>query len=308
MPDTALPLTKKNYFFVPAPLTLQQLNAILAGVESEDDVHPVDRKYPTNSWVTHVYSATVENPPSDGYAVLFDISPEDDDGTHPVQVVAVTGADEEKKADNAALQVGRGNDLIGYEDFAGQRGVIFRTKAAPPAAVTAPASLSWDNAERRAWSTKLLSLIQTDRARLEAGNPDSFIPGYNGLAPDAIKLKFWAELLIAMAKFESGWDSKNVFREPPPLGVNSIGLLQLSKQDENGYAVRPPIAAENELKDPILNLEWGVTIFATLLARDRVVASGAGNASRGGADYWSVLRTGHKIDLIKAITRQNVGL
>jgi hypothetical protein len=307
MADTALPLTKKNYFFVPAPLTLQQLKAILAGVESEANVHPVDRKYPTNSWVTHVYSAVVQNPPSNGYVVLFNIPPEDDDGTHPVQVEEVTGADDQKKAENAALKVGRGNDLIGYEDFAGQRGVIFRTKAAPPVAVAAPASLSWDNAERQAWSTKLLGLIQTDLARLETGNPDAFIPGYNGLAP-GMKLKFWAELFIAVAKFESSWNPKTVFHEPQPLNVNSIGLLQLSEQDQDNYQLQPRISNEMDLKDPLLNLAWGVPIFAALLARDHVVATGAGAASRGAARYWSVLRAGHKIDLIKALTKENVGL
>lgn len=309
MPDTALPVTA-NYRFVPAPLTVEKLQAILTGIESEADVHPVDPTYPTNQWVTHIYSASVKKPIAEGYAILFDLPPVDDDGKHPVQVAVVEGADDKAKADNAALIVGRGNELIGYEDFSGQRAVIFRKTSAAPISATVSTNLSWDNKPaRKAWSEKLLSLLTPIQATLEQGQPDSFIPGYNGLTP-SMKVKFWAELLVAMSTFESSWDPTNVFAEPPPLGVNSIGLLQLSLKDQNGYAVAPRIDDENDLKDPILNLEWGVKIFATLVARDNVVASSQGNTHTGAAAYWSVVRAGatHKLDAIKALTKQNVGL
>jgi len=309
MPETALPKTS-NYFFVPAPLTLEQLKAILAGVESDAERHPIDPTYPTNSWVTHVYSAKVKDPPATGYVVLFDIPPVDDDGTHPVQVASVAGANDQEKANEAALLVGRGNDLIGYEDFAGpQRIVIYRTTGKIPPPVSLPAGLSWDtSAAREPWSSKLLSLVNNNLPALEAGGPNSFIAGYNTLSLAGMKLKFWAELLVAVSKFESGWNPKNVFGEPPPLNVNSVGLLQLSTQDENNYHLTPHASSEEQLKDPLLNLEWGVSIFAHLLRRDGIVASGTGNASRGAARYWSVLRTGHKVDLIKGLTKTNVGL
>jgi hypothetical protein len=308
MPDTALPKTS-NYFFVPAPLTVQQLKPILAGVESEDERHPIDPKYPTNSWITHVYSAKVKDPPTDGYVVLFDIPPVDDDGTHPVQVASVAGANDEEKANEAALVVGRGNDLIGYEDFGPQRGVIYRNTGKVPPAVSLPSGLSWDtSAPREQWSAKLLSLVNEKRTALEAGDANSFIAGYDTLSPEGMKLKFWAELFVAISKFESGWNPKNVFGEPPPLNVNSVGLLQLSQQDQNNYQVTPHVNSEEQLKDPLLNLQWGVSIFAHLLERDRVVASGTGNSSRGAARYWSVLRVGHKISAIAAITKANVGL
>ena len=310
MPDTALPVTA-NYRFVPAPLAVEKLKAILTGIESEADVHPIDPTYPTNSWVTHVYSASVNKPiAAEGYAILFDIPPVDDDGKHPVQAAIVEGADEKAKADNAALLVGAGNEFIGYEDFAGQRVVIFRTTNAPGISPVVSTSLSWDNnPARQAWSEKLLSLLTPIQATLEKRQPDQFIPGYNTLPP-SMKVKFWAELLIAMSSFESGWDPTNVFAEPPPLGVNSIELLQLSKQDQGNYKVAPQIDDENKLKDPILNLGWGVTIFATLVVRDEAVASSNGDTHRGAARYWSVVRAGarHKLEPIKALTRRNVGL
>jgi hypothetical protein len=297
-----------NYFFLPAPVTFGQLKDILAGVESEAEEHPVDSTLPTNSWVTHLYRAvTSSQPPKQGYIVLYDIPPLDD--AHPVVVAKVPGATEEEKAAKASALVGRGNNLIGYEDFAGpQRVVIYRETGTVPPPPSVTGELSWDTlAAREAWSTRLLGLVQQNLAQLETADVESFIAGYDRLAPQ-MKVKFWAELFVAMSKFESDWDPKNVFKEPPPLGVNSIGLLQLSLKDQEGYPVAPRIDDENKLKDPILNLDWAITIFARLLKRDGVVATSNGNAHRGAARYWSVLRAGHKIDLIKALTKKNVGL
>jgi hypothetical protein len=203
--------------------------------------------------------------------------------------------------------------LIGYEDIAGpQRVVIFRTTQAATPDAGVPGSLSWDNLPLRGeWSRKLIDLVSQHKPDLDQGNPDAFVSGYSTLLSETLQIKFWAELLVAVAKFESDWDPTNVFREPPPLRVNSIGLLQLSLKDQDGYQVSPRITDENELKEPLLNLGWAVTIFAHLLARDAVVASGSGkpgDAARGAARYWSVLRAGHKIDLIRALTKKNVGL
>ena len=309
MPDTTLPLNAKCFIFIPAPVTLEQLKAILTGIESDADEHPVNPTYPTNSWVTHVYSA--QRATAVGYVVMFDIPPAEDTGAHPVQVSPVQGADDEAKADNASLLIGRGNELIGYEDLAGpQRVVIFRTTEAVIPDPSMPDSLSWEinHPERKEWSARLISLVSQNKDDLERGQPETFIAGYNGLPSEALKIKFWCELLVAVAKFESDWNPKNVFKEPPSLGVNSIGLLQLSLVDQTHFDLTPHIDDEDELKKPLLNLGWGVTIFARLLKRDGIVASGTGSASRGAARYWSVLRAGHKIDLIKDLTKKNVGL
>ena len=182
--------------------------------------------------------------------------------------------------------------------------------APPPGGAGPSVTLSWDNVPlRKEWSQKLIGLVSQNRTDLEKGNPDGFVSGYSTLPSAAVKIKFWAELLVAMAKFESDWNPKNVFHEPPPLGVNSVGLLQLSLQDQDNYHLTPHISNEEELKNPLINLEWGVTIFAKLLARDGVVASGSSiSNARGAARYWSVLWAGHKIDEIKTLTKKNVGL
>jgi len=187
--------------------------------------------------------------------------------------------------------------------------VVFRQAPGVPIVPTVAASLSWDNvASRVAWSTALLGYVGKAIPQLEMGDPNGFVPRYSGLPSPDRKIKFWAELLIAVAEFESSWIPTDVYHEAA--GENSIGLLQLSLQDQGFYEVSPRITDndENHLTDPILNLSWGVTIFARLVAEDEVVASGASTASRGAARYWSTLRAGHKVELIRSITKLNAGL
>jgi hypothetical protein len=169
-------------------------------------------------------------------------------------------------------------------------------------------TLSWDTVEaRKAWSAELIKAVRAHKADLDLGNPEAFIPGYSQLTADQ-QLKFWGELIVAMAKYESNWKPNVIFHEPPPLGIDSVGLLQLSYEDQPGYKLEPLDRARKSLEDPLVNLRCAVKIMAKLLARDRVVAKGAKKQSRGAARYWSVLREGHKIDEIKARTKAQLGL
>jgi hypothetical protein len=142
--------------------------------------------------------------------------------------------------------------------------------------------------------------------KLALGNANSFLDGYDNLTPD-LQLKFWGELVVAVAKFESSWNPHDIFHEPPPLSVDSIGLLQLSYEDQSAYNLEPLSRAQKSLEDPFINLRCGVAILATLVAKDRTVTSSLSGKYRGGAAYWSVLRAGHKVDQILSITRRNLG-
>jgi hypothetical protein len=188
--------------------------------------------------------------------------------------------------------------------------VILLRKAGAPAAPASPVVLSWDNkTERMPWSNQLIACVSAKKAELDKGNADTFIAGYNGLAAD-MQVKFWAELLVAMAKFESGWNPHDIFQEPPPLTEDSVGLLQLSYGDQNNYPLEPLNKATRSLEDPLVNLRSGVTIFAKLVAEDKVVTKGGGAKGDGASRYWSVLREGakHHLAEIKALTKKNVGL
>lgn len=169
-------------------------------------------------------------------------------------------------------------------------------------------SLSWnhpEHPERDGWTVQLLTSIAPRMTDLEKGDPTEFSAGYNTLAPE-LRERFWAELLVAMAKFESAWNPRDRYQESD--GQWSVGLLQLSIGDQKNYSLAPAVNAESGLEDPLINLEWAVEIFAYWLVKDGVVATGASTRSRGAARYWSVMRAGHKVDQIKALTEMNVGL
>lgn len=169
-------------------------------------------------------------------------------------------------------------------------------------------ALSWDTeAERKAWSAELLKSIRAHKADLDLGNPDAFIPGYVKLSPDQ-QVTFWAELIISMAKHESNWNPQTKYLEPAPLNIYSVGLLQLSYEDQPAYKLEPLDKEKKSLEDPLVNLRCGVKIMARLVSKDGVVASGTKKQSRGAARYWSVLRTGAKLDQIKARTKKHLGL
>jgi hypothetical protein len=185
------------------------------------------------------------------------------------------------------------------------RPLFARELADPP---LPPVTLSWDTVEeRKAWSAELLAAAALHKAELDRGNPDLFIPGYLQLTPEQ-QLKFWAELVIGVAKFESSWKPHVIFHEPPPLGIDSVGLLQLSYEDQSAYGLEPLSRSQKSLENPLVNLRCGVKIMARLVARDAVVARGKGKQSRGAARYWSVLREGHHVEEIRARTKLQLGL
>lgn len=155
--------------------------------------------------------------------------------------------------------------------------------------------LSWEDAshpERKEWSTELLAAVREKLSDLQHANDIAkFWPGYQ-VASDNERIQFWAELIVAMAHFESGWNPHETYQEPPPPkgpGTLSVGLLQLSKGDGKAYGV-PEIDTDIELKEPKLNLRLGVYVLARLCFRDGCIQNAA---NRGGARYWSVLRDGH---------------
>jgi hypothetical protein len=224
--------------------------------------------------------------------------------------------DSAKSASFVKQMADNGQSVILYCPIVSIKGIdtslaVVRQVAAPTPVAFDPVkstSLSWDNVlARKAWSTQLIASVTDRIAQLEQANPNAFIDGYNTLS-SALRIKFWAEMLIAIAKFESNWNPHDIFHEPPPLGVDSIGLLQLSYQDQANYKLEPLSEAARSLEDPLVNLRCGVTIFATLVGQDRTVASSVSGKFRGAARYWSTLRAGHKLDQIVALTKNNVGL
>jgi hypothetical protein len=102
-----------------------------------------------------------------------------------------------------------------------------------------------------------------------------------------------------MALYESEFKPETVYREPAPLNIDSIGLLQLSYEDKAGYPFCNLDRKKNNLKDPINNLDCGVKIFAHLINKWGYIST---PSNKGAAAYWSTLRE-KRTGLSKIISR-----
>lgn len=178
------------------------------------------------------------------------------------------------------------------------------------AATSAPTAfeLPWEagHPERKPWTDLLIKLVPGLLSKFErASDVNEFFPNYYALTTRA-RVRAWASLICAMTKYESSYNPHSIYHEPPPLGVDSIGLLQLSYEDEANYkslgSPFPLNKSNKDLEDPIKNLEMGAKILAHWIEKDGCITS---ENNHGGARYWSVLRYGpkHRLAQIKAITK-----
>lgn len=124
---------------------------------------------------------------------------------------------------------------------------------------------------------------------------ETFCPKYAGLSYEQRK-DVWAFLISAMVRYESNFKPEvqyqESFKDSKGNYVISRGLLQLSIESSQGY--KCGLSDAQELHDPYKNLSCGIRILDRWLDRDGRIAGQEGSAWRGGARYWSVLRTTSK--------------
>lgn len=150
-------------------------------------------------------------------------------------------------------------------------------------------SASWDvgHPERSAWTKRTADVVSAVLPSLEkARDVTRFCPKFSSLSRPE-RIEFWVEVISVMAFYESNWSPKLHYGEPPPLGYDSIGLLQLSYEDKH-YKFCTLNRKAKSLENPLLNLDCGIRILAQLVAKDGII--GSDKPYRGGARYWSVLR------------------
>ena len=141
------------------------------------------------------------------------------------------------------------------------------------------AAMGWDaRPEAAVWTGATLAAVARYDSVLAGSVPGdikAWCPGYakNGLEE---RRAFWAGLLSALAKPESGWNPRAAGG-----GGRYIGLLQISPQtaQSNGCAA----TSAGALKDGSANLACGVKIMARQVAADGVVA---GNGRQGLGRDW----------------------
>jgi len=182
---------------------------------------------------------------------------------------------------------------------------------------TLPVGLSWDNPERVAWSNFLMAKISNEQVFSgldEAKDAVKFCSNYKTL-PRSEQERMWAEVIIAVAKFESAWNPTTTYIETQ-MGIDPItkiriaseGLLQLSYQDSRHWSFcnefdykadrqLPEKSPKRTILNPYKNLNCGVSIMAELARKRKAVLLD------DRPHYWSVLMSGKKHHQAEIIAR-----
>ena len=143
----------------------------------------------------------------------------------------------------------------------------------------AHAAMGWDaRPEAAAWTSATLAEVARYDGILAGSVPGDIKAWCPSYAPNGLEERraFWAGLLSALAKPESGWNPR-----ASGGGGRYIGLLQISPQTARANGCAAGTAAE--LKGGAANLACGVKIMARQVAQDGVVA---GNGRQGLGRDW----------------------
>lgn len=149
---------------------------------------------------------------------------------------------------------------------------------------------------KQEWTdASLAAVLASPLATVTPKDAKAFCP--NGMTPHN-----WVHLMAAMARYESNFNTDEVYLESfkgsDGKRIISIGLFQISLSSGNAYGCK--FKDQAALKDPIQNLKCAVLILSRWIPKDGVIALGSNNATaKGGARYWSVLRTSGKLSSVK---------
>jgi hypothetical protein len=151
------------------------------------------------------------------------------------------------------------------------------------------------NRDGAAWSQYVYDQLPVLGANILAKNPAdiaSFCPNYANLSTGD-KKNFWVYMLSSMSERESAQNPNSTytesFNDAKGNPVISTGLLQISLESANSYGCG--FTSQNQLTDPERNLACGIRILNRWIGNDGVVTGRSGTAWRGGARYWSTLRS-----------------
>jgi hypothetical protein len=206
--------------------------------------------------------------------------------------------------------------LVAFEPYAMAFG---KKPITPPATIptdpTTPSDPSqvvrarWEtkNRDGAAWSQYVYDQLPVLGANILARDPadiTNFCANYSNLNISD-KKNFWVYMLSAMSERESAQNPATTytesFKDVNGKYVVSTGLLQISIESANGYGCG--FTSQSQLTDPERNLACGIRILNRWIGGDGVVSGKSGSGWRGGARYWSTLRTGTSLSAIQGWTQ-----
>lgn len=185
------------------------------------------------------------------------------------------------------------------EDMPSSEEVAAVEEIAPEATESALREVTplWENkiSSSKAWSDYVYRQIDTLGPNLTDVIPADytlFCPKYKKLS-DSQRKQYWTFMLSAMARFESNFNTNakytEAFNDSSGKKVISRGLLQISIESGNAYGCGFKTA--QDLHNPYKNLSCGIRILNRWVGRDKRIAGKTSGTWKGGARYWSVLRS-----------------
>lgn len=169
---------------------------------------------------------------------------------------------------------------------------------------------AWPNEE---W-TKLAKVAVTQHIDVtqEIKDAETYCFNFKTLSKDK-KENFFVSLISIMSKYESDFDPSTVYREcnknkcvygtciktkygycmegsklDEGIAI-SRGLLQMSIESAKAYGC--PITSPKELHDPKINIDCAARILGRWIGKDKRISGIGPGEWKGGARYWSVLRS-----------------
>lgn len=164
---------------------------------------------------------------------------------------------------------------------------------------------TWPKEDFKRMAVNAVSDLGRDLIQEIPKDIEEYCPAYAGFGP-AKRIEFYAELLGALANFESRHNPevtyKEKFKDAKGKNVISRGLLQLSFESCNGYGAG--LKSEEQLHDPQVNISCAVLIMRKWIREDRVISGKTWLGKwRGMARYWSPFRDKEKTAAMKAALR-----
>lgn len=168
----------------------------------------------------------------------------------------------------------------------------------------------WERAseQNRSWSDFVLHTLSSqyqDMLNVEFEDASQFCPTFLTLSSKD-RAQVYLAILGAMSRFESNHRPQTFFRESfsdsQGRRVVSRGLLQISLESGRGYGC--PLRNEEDLHDPLINLDCGLRILNRWVTRDETLSRRDAKGWRGAARYWSVFRRPLILTQIQEMVRQ----
>lgn len=156
------------------------------------------------------------------------------------------------------------------------------------------APLKWEenHKERAPWSLQVMKQFKENLSSFEkASDVKTFCPKFSSL-DESKKVHALSTMAVAIALYESSYNPNSIYHEPPPLGIDSVGLYQLSYEDKFSWCNLD--RKSKTLQNPMINIDCAIPKMAKLAAQDGIISGGSTGAWRGLARYWSVMRPSGK--------------